>query len=150
MATAITSSSASLAAQKARVNKDGDSVSFLGEVDQVWNTNFKLLSTSGAIVTNKTAARDGADWYFYVDKEAILMYSNSKTLKADSDDALNKGKLDSGLANWKKWAVTEKANWEKDNPGVPYIKGTFDLTTGDIPSYNDSINAPKVTESNYY
>jgi glucan-binding YG repeat protein len=87
-------------------NKDGDSVTALAVKNQVWDHNFKLLTTSGTIVKNKTAAKDGADWYFYVDNEHIVMYSNTKTLTADSKAAagsLSHTWLNNGLNTWKDW-----------------------------------------------
>ena len=92
-------------------NKDEDTVSYvgtLGEVNYKTNadgsiatdddgnlivknisSNYYLLNTSGSIVKNKTAAKDGNDWYYYVDEKVIKMYTNNKTLSVDSDqDAL--------------------------------------------------------------
>jgi len=87
-------------------NKDGDSVTSFGKKNQVWEHKFKLLTTSGTVVKSKTAARDGADWYFYVDNEHIIMYNNTKTLTANSKS--KKGDADyealnNGLNTWKKW-----------------------------------------------
>ena len=70
-------------------NKDGDSVTALAVKDKVWNHNFKLLTTSGTIVKNKTAAKDGADWYFYVDDKQIKMYTNNKNLNNATDSKGN-------------------------------------------------------------
>ncbi len=39
-----------------------------------------LVNTSGAIVKSKTAAKDGDDWYFYVNDKKVKMYTNNKTL----------------------------------------------------------------------
>ena len=66
-------------------NKDNDTVQKVSG----FTANYYLVNTSGAIVKNKTAAKDGDDWYFYVDDKAIKMYTNNKTLK------------DTGFENWK-------------------------------------------------
>ena len=59
------------------VNKDGDTVRGI----RGFSSNCYLLNTSGTIVKNKTAARDGDDWYFYVDDKHIVQYTNNKNLK---------------------------------------------------------------------
>ena len=92
-------------------NKDGESVKFVGEENNVWNENYKLVNTSGAIVDTKTAAKDGDDWYFYVNDERIVMYVNNKTLKDDVDDGYEM-KID--LDSWKDWAEKEDAAFEPD------------------------------------
>ena len=83
-------------------NKDGDTVkAAIWAEGQMFPSEFYLLNTSGAIVKNKTAAKDGDDWYFYVDDKNIAMYTNSKTLKGDP----SKGYImDVNLENWKNWA----------------------------------------------
>ena len=48
------------------------------------NSDFYLVNTSGSVIKNKTAAKDGDDWYFYVDEKQIKMYTNNKTLTADT------------------------------------------------------------------
>ena len=58
-------------------NKEGESVRGITG----FSGNCYLLNTSGTIVRNKTAARDGDDWYFYVDDEQIMQYTNNKNLK---------------------------------------------------------------------
>lgn len=83
-------------AEPAGKNKDGDSVKLAGHVEgeelgKVWTENYKLVGTSGAIVKNKTAAKDGNDWYFYVDNQIIKMYTNNKTLQGTD------------LTGWKNW-----------------------------------------------
>ncbi len=42
--------------------------------------NYYLVNTSGTIIKNKTAAKDGDDWYFYVKNKQIKMYTSEKTL----------------------------------------------------------------------
>ena len=58
-------------------NKDGDTVRAI----RGFSGNCYLLNTSGTIVKNKTAARDGDDWYFYVDDKNVIQYTNNKSLK---------------------------------------------------------------------
>lgn len=69
-------------------NKDGDTVYAYGTLGSLVSgkasSNYYLLNTSGTIVKNKTAAKDGDDWYFYVENKQIVMYSNNKTLTAES------------------------------------------------------------------
>ena len=47
-------------------NKDGDSVNYVGTLGELASgkltSNYYLVNTSGAIVKNKTAAKDGNDW----------------------------------------------------------------------------------------
>ncbi len=64
-------------------NDDGDTIKFVGTMHK----NYKLISTSGSIVENKSAAKDGDDWYFYVDDEQIKMYTNDKDLDDVKDYA---------------------------------------------------------------
>lgn len=45
--------------------------------------DYFLVNTSGAIQKNKTAAKDGDDWYFYVDERDVKLYTNNKTLKTE-------------------------------------------------------------------
>ena len=47
---------------------------------------YYLVNTSGNIQRTKSAARDGDDWYFYVRKSALKLYTNNKNLK-DKDNA---------------------------------------------------------------
>ncbi|MEW4411221.1 argininosuccinate lyase [Clostridium sp. AN503] len=61
-------------------NKDGDTIKYTGTL----NSDFYLVNTSGSVIKNKTAAKDGDDWYFYVDEKQIKMYTNNKTLTADT------------------------------------------------------------------
>ena len=70
-------------------NKDGDSISYVGTLGYVdangkLASNYYLLNSSGTIVKNKTAAKDGNDWYFYVDNKVIKMYTNNNTLTGDA------------------------------------------------------------------
>ncbi len=88
-------------AVEAGQNKDGDTVKWVGDVDlKNWGEDYYLLNTSGSIVKNKTAAKDGDDWYFYVEDKNIVMYTNNKTLSDDIDDGY---KMDVNLSDWKDW-----------------------------------------------
>ena len=71
-------------------NKDGDSISYVGTLgyndatdSNKLKSNYYLLNSSGTIVKNKTAAKDGNDWYYYVDNKVIKMYTNNNTLTGD-------------------------------------------------------------------
>ena len=57
-------------------NKDGNMVHYVGTLD----SKYYLVNTSGTIIKNKTAAKDGDDWYFYVDNKKIKMYTSEKDL----------------------------------------------------------------------
>lgn len=59
-------------------NSDNEYVKYVSTAafDGCW-----LVNTSGAVVKSKTAAKDGDDWYFYVNEREIKMYTNNKTLK---------------------------------------------------------------------
>lgn len=64
--------------QTSKQNSDKETVRYAGTAD------FKdcyLVNTSGTIVKNKTAAKDGNDWFFYVNDKVIKMYTNNKTLR---------------------------------------------------------------------
>ncbi len=63
-------------------NKDDETVRYVPTDDL---KDYYLVNTSGTIVKNKTAAKDGADWYFYVDNKEIRMYTNNKTLNGTGD-----------------------------------------------------------------
>ena len=92
--------SADLRAAKADAgqNKDGDTVYYVGSNGHSWSKNYYLVNTSGNIQKNKSAAKDGDDWYFYIDDSNIVMYTNNKVLKGDSDHVMN---VD--VDNWKNW-----------------------------------------------
>lgn len=63
-------------------NKDGDTIKYFGTL----GSDYYLVNTSGSIIKNKTAAKDGDEWYFYVDDKNIKMYTNNKTLTVSSGD----------------------------------------------------------------
>ena len=75
-------------------NKDDDTVSYVGSLP----SDYYLVNTSGTIVKNKTSAKDGNDWYFYVDEKVIKMYTNNNTLN-DSKDYPN-ANLTALKKNW--------------------------------------------------
>ena len=61
-------------------------------------SNYYLLNTSGTIVKNKTAAKDGNDWYFYVDNKVIKMYhANNNTLTGGVEDLKKDWNVESKL-----------------------------------------------------
>ena len=82
-------------------NKDGDSVNYVGTLGELASgkltSNYYLVNTSGAIVKNKTAAKDGNDWYFYVEKSAIKMYTNNNTLTGGVEDLKKDWNVESKL-----------------------------------------------------
>ncbi len=66
-------------------NKDGDTIRYMGTL----SNEYFLVNTSGSIVKNKTAAKDGDEWYFYVDDKQIKMYTNNKNLNNATDSKGN-------------------------------------------------------------
>ena len=90
-------------------NKDGDTVRLSqyegAALGTAWGGDYYLVNTSGSIVKNKTAAKDGNDWYFYVEKQNIKMYVNNKTLK--NGTGTNAGDIPETtlkkLDAWKTW-----------------------------------------------
>ena len=86
------------------INKDDETVKY----ENNWTgtilglpADCYLINTSGSIVKNKTAGKDGDDWYFYVKDKQIKLYSNNKTLQPKKDSQGNNvnGNLD--LTDWK-------------------------------------------------
>lgn len=73
-------------------NKDDEYVRYAGVGEF---TDMYLVNSSGSIVKSKTAAKDGADWYFYVDGYEVKLYTNNKVL-TNAKDA--NGEL---LTTWK-------------------------------------------------
>ena len=84
--------------KEAGYNKDGELVKFVGFPNFSWDESYKLINSSGSIQKNKSAAKDGDDWYFYVDDYKIYMYTNTKVLKGDKDHV-----MDIDLDSWKDW-----------------------------------------------
>ena len=82
-------------------NKDGDTVYAYGTLGSLVSgkasSNYYLLNTSGTIVKNKTSAKDGNDWYFYVEKSAIKMYTNNNTLTGGVEDLKKDWNVESKL-----------------------------------------------------
>lgn len=94
-------------------NKDGDTIHYVGTMLRnpqfIWESGnvFYLVNTSGLIVKNKTAVKDGYDWYYYVDDKNVRMYTDSKDLNADSKDAPVMDAAGNSLKNdWKKETIT--------------------------------------------
>ena len=82
-------------------NKDGDTVYAYGTLGSLVSgkasSNYYLLNTSGTIVKNKTSAKDGNDWYFYVDNKVIKMYTNNNTLTGGVEDLKKDWNVESKL-----------------------------------------------------
>ena len=51
---------------------------------------YYLVNSSGNIQKTKSAAKDGDDWYFYVYKSALKLYTNNKNLKLKSGTSATK------------------------------------------------------------
>ena len=102
-------------------NKDGDSISYVGALGYVdangkLVSNYYLLNSSGTIVKNKTAAKDGNDWYYYVKDKVVRMYTNNNTLTGDN----------TGVKNL-------KDNWDKAN--APLVNSSIsEVNTNAVPS----------------
>ena len=102
-------------------NKDGDSISYVGALGYLdangkLVSNYYLLNSSGTIVKNKTAAKDGNDWYYYVKDKVVRMYTNNNTLTGD----------DTGVKNL-------KDNWDKAN--APFVNSSIsEVNTNAVPS----------------
>ncbi len=62
---------------------------------------YYLVNSAGTVQKNKTAAKDGDDWYFYVKDYEARLYTNQKELTPDDgvDGTTSKGLLD----DWKDW-----------------------------------------------
>ena len=88
-------------------NKDGDTIRYFGTL----STDYYLVNTSGSIIKNKTAAKDGNEWYFYVDNKQIKMYTNNKTLTASGSTVITDG--DHSLKDqWDNESVTINNGYE--------------------------------------
>ena len=102
-------------------NKDGDSISYVGALGYIdangkLVSNYYLLNSSGTIVKNKTAAKDGNDWYYYVKDKVVRMYTNNNTLTGDN----------TGVKNL-------KDNWDKAN--APFVNSSIsEVNTNAVPS----------------
>lgn len=71
-------------------NKDNETVKYVPTAEL---ENYYLVNASGTVVKSKTAAKDGDDWYYYVNDREIKMYTNNKTLTGTD------------LTNWKTEAI---------------------------------------------
>ena len=82
-------------ADTVQTNKDGATVSYFGTLGK----DYYLIGNSGSIVKNKTAARDGDDWYFFVNNYDVKLYASEKNVEKTKNAA---GKtVNSVLVNWK-------------------------------------------------
>ena len=88
-------------ADRAGQNRDGDTVRFVGTEDKTWDESYYLVNTSGNIQKNKTASKDGDDWYFYLDGERIVMYTNNNVIRGDSTHT-----MDIDLSKWNDWSAS--------------------------------------------
>ena len=86
-------------------NKDGDTVRFSLYYE---NQNVYLINTTGTIVKSKTAAKDGDDWYFFVQDKQIRMYANSKSLSPKKDEKGNNVNGDLDLSDWKNFDYSKE------------------------------------------
>lgn len=66
----------------ATANKSGEYVGYTGTLSE----EYFLIDRTGAIIQNKPAAKDGDDWYFYVNKRQIRLYTNNHNLTGAKDD----------------------------------------------------------------
>ncbi len=85
-------------------NSDDVTVSFtdISKKQQADNKKYYLVNTSGNIQRTKSAAKDGDDWYFYVHKSALKLYTNDKNLKQKANTSATK--VDgSTITNGSKW-----------------------------------------------
>ena len=95
-------------------NKDDDTVSYVGSLP----SDYYLVNTSGTIVKNKTSAKDGNDWYFYVEKNVIKMYTNNNTLTVDSGKDELQAENDVNLKDWKSKTIEAKKNVANGAPAA--------------------------------
>ena len=68
-------------------NNDGESVTY----NYLADDDLYLVNTAGNVQKNKTAAKDGNDWYFYVSGYKAQVYTNNKTVKSN----------DNKISDWK-------------------------------------------------
>ncbi len=83
--TKIKSSELRNQATKTAINDDG---SF--RYNDVSDEGYWLVNTSGSVQNNKGAAKDGDEWYFWVDDREVKLYSSDKDLKEVSPGTKNK------------------------------------------------------------
>ena len=102
-------------------NKDGDTVRYVGtlgsETVNGVTGKYYLVNTSGNIQKNKTASKDGSDWYFYVDNKTIKMYTNNNTLSTNTDKYPNAGNVKDLKDDWKDKVINNGNNDDRDGYG---------------------------------
>lgn len=119
-------------------NKDGYTVHYVGTMERnpefIWEDGnvFYLVDTSGRIIKDKTGAKDGYGWYYYVDDKQIKMYTDDKELSPDSKDAPVTDALGQELKkDWKKETI-------KTGEAVPDIMDIIDYD-GDMAAFGGYI-----------
>lgn len=75
-------------------NNDDETVRYINganiaTLESEASADIYLVNTTGTIVKDKTAAKDGDDWYFYVDGKRIKLYANSKNLNPQKLNGTN-------------------------------------------------------------
>ena len=63
-------------------NRDNERVRFV-TLDNEDNDAFYLVNSSGSVTRNRNAAKDGDDWYFYVEDRNVKLYTNNNTLRTE-------------------------------------------------------------------
>lgn len=66
----------------ASANKSGEYISYV----ETLSNEYFLIDRTGTIIQNKAGAKDGDDWYFYVNKRQIRLYTNNNNLTGVKDD----------------------------------------------------------------
>lgn len=66
----------------ATANKSGEHIRYV----ETLSNEYFLIDRTGTIIQNKAGAKDGDDWYFYVDKRQIRLYTNNNSLIGAKDD----------------------------------------------------------------
>ena len=92
----ISSSDLRKAATDTFKNDDDETVRY----NKIEDSTYYLVNTSGSIQKNKTAAKDGDDWYFYVEDYNVKLYTNNKNLDDKATDKVKE--------NWEDWAGIAK------------------------------------------
>ncbi|NBH74228.1 hypothetical protein D3Z51_19985 [Clostridiaceae bacterium] len=83
----------------------GQNSNFSG--DNKDKVHYFLVNTSGNIQKTKSAAKDGDDWYFYVYKSALKLYTNNKNLKLKNGTTATKanGTTISSGSKWEDYVI---------------------------------------------
>ena len=63
-------------------NRDNERVRYV-TLDNSDNDAFYLVNASGSVTRNRNAAKDGDDWYFYVEDRNVKLYTNNNTLRSE-------------------------------------------------------------------